>query len=181
MHKSAWFVAAEAVAGVVLVLLILDPTRDLGPVLCLLALAVGLFGVGTWRASRGVLRDGLQAAPGRRKSRRQKQRERAAALRAQGLPFTKIGRRLGISKQAAWRLLTRYPVLGVHCSACHAVVTTRDFPIRTLGPALCGGCLAARPDTPFSLRLRSHRFAAGMSRSELEAAASLRAGAIKNF
>jgi hypothetical protein len=33
-------------AGVVLVLLLLDPTRDVWPVLCLLVLAVGLLAVG---------------------------------------------------------------------------------------------------------------------------------------
>jgi hypothetical protein len=42
-----------------------------------------------------------------RKSARQQRRERAAALRFQGLPFTEIGRCLGISKQAAWHLLTK--------------------------------------------------------------------------
>jgi hypothetical protein len=53
MRRSAWFVAADAIAGGVLVLVILDPTRDLGPVLCLLALAVGLFTAGAWRGGRG--------------------------------------------------------------------------------------------------------------------------------
>jgi hypothetical protein len=39
MRKSPWFITADAVAAVVVVLLILDPTRDLGPVLGLLAAA----------------------------------------------------------------------------------------------------------------------------------------------
>jgi hypothetical protein len=46
--KSPWLLAANVPAGAVLVLLILDPTRDLRPVLCLLAIAAGLFAVGTW-------------------------------------------------------------------------------------------------------------------------------------
>jgi hypothetical protein len=53
MRKSPWLVAANVPAGIVLVLLILDPTRDLRPMLYLLALAVGLFAIGVWRASRG--------------------------------------------------------------------------------------------------------------------------------
>jgi hypothetical protein len=53
MRTSPWLLAADAVAGVVLVLLILDPARELWPVLCLLALAVGLFTAGARRGSRG--------------------------------------------------------------------------------------------------------------------------------
>jgi hypothetical protein len=88
--------------------------------------------------------------PRPRKSRRQERRERAAALRAQGLPFTEIGRRLGITKQAAWHLIMRpRPAgrgFGVRCSACRAVVTARHLQARTVGGVLCPRCLAARPD-----------------------------------
>jgi hypothetical protein len=71
--------------------------------------------------------------------------------------------------------------IGVHCSACQAIVSTRHFQRRTVGEVLCRPCLAARPDAPFALRLRSHRLAAGMSRLELQAAAGLVVGRIKNL
>jgi hypothetical protein len=106
------------------------------------------------------------------KSRRQERRDLAAALRVQGLPFTEIGRRLGISKQAAWHMVMKgLPghTAAVRCSACQTVVSTRPFQLRTVGEVLCPRCLAARPDTPFALRLRSHRIAAGMTRPELQA------------
>jgi hypothetical protein len=70
---------------------------------------------------------------------------------------------------------------GVRCSACQAVVTTRHFQSRTVGEVLCRQCLATRPDAPFALRLRSHRLAAGMTRLELQAAAGLVAGRVKDF
>jgi hypothetical protein len=128
---------------------------------------------------------GSKRRPGHRKSRRQQRRERAAALRAQGLPFTEVGRRLGISGQAAHRLIERHAagdrVQPARCSVCRAVLTTRRFQERTLGEVLCRPCLAARPDAPFALRLRSHRLAAGLSRSEVQAAAGLAVGRLKNL
>jgi hypothetical protein len=68
---------------------------------------------------------GSKRPPRSRKSQRQERRQRAAALRSQGLPFTEIGRRLGISKQAAHRLIERHAASGpgVRCSGCQAVVT----------------------------------------------------------
>jgi hypothetical protein len=114
----------------------------------------------------------------------QEQRSQAAYLRDQGLSFAAIGRRLGISKQAAWHLIVKGSpghVAGVRCSACQAVVTTRHFQSRTVGEVLCRQCLAAQPHAPFALRLRSHRLAAGMSRPELQHAAALVAGRVKDF
>jgi hypothetical protein len=70
---------------------------------------------------------------------------------------------------------------GVHCSACQAIISTRHIQLRTVGEVLCRPCLAARPDAPFALRLRSHRLAAGLSRSEVQAAAGLAVGCLKNL
>jgi hypothetical protein len=49
---SPWLLAANIPAGVVVVLPILDPTRYLRPVLCLLAVALVLCAVGIWRGKR---------------------------------------------------------------------------------------------------------------------------------
>jgi hypothetical protein len=87
-------------------------------------------------------------------SPRQKQRDRAAAIRAEGLSFAEIGRRLGITKQAAWHLLTRGPAAhteGVCCTACRAVVTERYFQRRPVGVVLCRHCL----ETSYSQRTNS--------------------------
>jgi hypothetical protein len=49
--RRALFVLADVFAGAVLVLLLIDPTRYLGPVFVLLALAVGCAGV-AWLVRR---------------------------------------------------------------------------------------------------------------------------------
>jgi hypothetical protein len=64
MRRSPWLLAADALAVVVVVLLLLDPTRDFWLVLCLLALAVGLLAVGAWRGSRGGSAWGKSGTPG---------------------------------------------------------------------------------------------------------------------
>jgi hypothetical protein len=74
-----------------------------------------------------------------------------AESRANGPPgqtFAEIGRRLGISKQAAWHPLGKAPAghtAGVRCCACQRVVATRHFQLRTVGEVLCPSCLAAHP------------------------------------
>jgi hypothetical protein len=59
--------------------------------------------------------------------------------------------------------------------------TTRPFQPRTVGEVLSRECLAAPPDAPFALRLRSHRIAAGLTRTQLQAAAGLGLAAVKDF
>jgi hypothetical protein len=59
--------------------------------------------------------------------------------------------------------------------------TTRPFQPRTVGEVLCRECLAARPDAPFALRLRSRRIGAGLTRTQLQAATGLAPGAVKNL
>jgi hypothetical protein len=95
-----------------------------------------------------------------------------------------LAARLGVTKQAAWHMI----VVGlpahtadVHCSACQAIVSTRHFQPRTVCEVLCRPCLAALADAPFGLRLRSHRLAAGLSGSEVQAAAGLAVGRLKNL
>ena len=60
-------------------------------------------------------------------------------------------------------------------------MATWHFQPRTVGEVLYRRCLPARPDAPFALRLRSHRFAAGMSRTEVPKAAALVPGRVKAF
>jgi hypothetical protein len=113
-----------------------------------------------------------------------RRRERAAALRAYGHTFAEVGRRLGVSRQAAWIMVAKHKAshnAGVRCARCRAVVTTRHLQQRTLGKVLCARCLAARPGVPFALRLQSHRVAAGLTRTGLEAAAGLAPGRVKEF
>jgi transcriptional regulator with XRE-family HTH domain len=98
-------------------------------------------------------------------------RRQAAELRARGLSLAEVGRRLGISKQAAHQLLRGAGAPGpgpVRCAACGAAVGRPALRTRRTPPALCPACLAKRPGAPFGLRLLAHRLAAGLSRSELE-------------
>jgi transcriptional regulator with XRE-family HTH domain len=57
----------------------------------------------------------------------------------------------------------------------------RFFLRRTVGEVLCRGCLAARLRASLALRLRSLRLAAGPSRRQLEQAAGLTLGQVKEL
>jgi hypothetical protein len=51
MPYTSWqFLLADLLGGIVLLLLFLDPSRDLGPVLALLGPALLLWGWGWWRS-----------------------------------------------------------------------------------------------------------------------------------
>src|SRR5689334_11722843 len=104
-------------------------------------------------------------------------RAEAAGLRSQGLTYTEIGRRMGgLSRQAVWYLLTRVPQLAsaeIRCKNCGELVTSGRWKRRTHGDVMCAACLAASPDAPFGLRLRSLRLAAGLTRRALASAARL--------
>jgi transcriptional regulator with XRE-family HTH domain len=110
-------------------------------------------------------------------------RRRVAALRAQGLTFAVIARRLGLTTEAA-RSLVRprrlpSPHAAVRCGACGQEVARRPGGGRLprAGP-LCLACLAQRPDVPFPQRLLAYRTAAGLTQAALGERAGLSAKAV---
>jgi transcriptional regulator with XRE-family HTH domain len=91
-------------------------------------------------------------------------RRRAAELRALGLSFAEVGRRLGVTRQGAQHLTraaTRPEM--APCASCGA-----DTPS---GIGRCARCVVADPDSPLAERLRVLRLAAGLSQDELAARA----------
>jgi transcriptional regulator with XRE-family HTH domain len=98
-------------------------------------------------------------------------RKRAASLYARGLSLAQVGARLGCTRQTAHYLLraagvkTRWEV-PVLCACCGALVA-QVHPTAPVDDSYCGPCLAARPDAPFGVRLRSRRLAAGLTQGGL--------------
>jgi transcriptional regulator with XRE-family HTH domain len=113
-------------------------------------------------------------------------RRQILELRAQGLTLAKIGRLLGISRQAVQGTLKEtglsLPRRGrVSCRACGREVLNGEYRIECNGPVLCRACLAARPETPFGQRLRSLRLAAGLTQAALAQKVGLAVGSVRDY
>ena len=85
-----------------------------------------------------------------------------------------IGRRLRITHQAVVSMLrtikqSRERVRSVACAGCGEPIISAECLPSDRGIALCLGCLAERPETPFGRRLLAFRLAAGWTRAELAA------------
>jgi DNA-binding XRE family transcriptional regulator len=110
-------------------------------------------------------------------------RRRVGELRAQGLTFAVIARRLGLKTEAA-RSLVRprrlpSPYAAVRCAGCGREVARRPGGGRLpRARPLCLACLAQRPDVPFPQRLLAYRTAAGLTQAALAAKAGLSAKVI---
>jgi len=117
----------------------------------------------------------------RRSGRRpdQERRRQVGELRAQGLTFAEIGRRLGITPEGARRLAVlatgRRPGEPRPCPSCG-----RPLP---RGPRAgpCPACVLADPGATFGQRLQALREAAGLSRRELSVRAGPGARAIGRY
>jgi transcriptional regulator with XRE-family HTH domain len=102
-----------------------------------------------------------------------KQRQ-VSELRRKGLTLAEIGRRLGLSRQLVHHYLKAAGMAGrgcgtVRCCACAAVIMTGHHRLEhNLGP-LCLACLERRPDSPFGVRLKACRLAAGLTAEQLAA------------
>jgi hypothetical protein len=105
----------------------------------------------------------------------QDRRREAAQLRAQGLSFVEIGRRLGTTRQGAYALFR--PLRGppvVACALCGAAIVSAGALPRDAGTALCLPCLAGHPAAGFGQRLKSLRLAAGLLQEALAHKARVR-------
>jgi transcriptional regulator with XRE-family HTH domain len=103
-------------------------------------------------------------------------RRRAAELRAQGLSLAEVGRRLGVTKQAADQLLRPPP--GYATSSC---VSCGKPALRDQPAPRCVACRAADPAASFAERLRACRLAAGLTQAGLAARAGVSAPAVSAY
>jgi transcriptional regulator with XRE-family HTH domain len=110
-------------------------------------------------------------------------RREAAALRRQGLRLAEIGRRLGISRQAAHHLLVKSPGANpICCHECGVVIVLSATGMGGVGGLTwCKACLATQPEASFADRLRSLRLARGMTPEGLARAAGVNRGTIGRF
>jgi transcriptional regulator with XRE-family HTH domain len=113
-----------------------------------------------------------------------RRRALAAQLRAKGLSFTAIGRRLGVSKQRAFsmvqtlntgKLNLREPI---RCRGCQAALNAKIALRRDDMKALCVGCSAGKP---VAERLKALRIAAGLTQKELALAAGLQSLTVRQI
>jgi transcriptional regulator with XRE-family HTH domain len=112
-------------------------------------------------------------------------RQRMMALRARGLTLTAIGQRLGVSRQAvseALRTLQKgRSSRSVPCSVCGQPIVSAGALASDSATALCLRCLGQDPRIPFSQRLKAHRLAAGLTKTELSQRAGLNPAAIRLY
>jgi DNA-binding XRE family transcriptional regulator len=109
-------------------------------------------------------------------------REQVAMLRATGLTFTNIGKRLGISRQCAHVLfqstgkVVRLP--GIHCRECKKEIVPWNPKwrggMRGGPPVYCLRCLTKHPEAALGERLTAFRINAGLTRPELAQKAGIR-------
>jgi transcriptional regulator with XRE-family HTH domain len=97
----------------------------------------------------------------------------AAALRARGLTFAEVGRRVGVSREAA-RQMVLAPA-PPPCASC-----TAPLPRGSRG-GRCPACVAADQAAPFAERLRALRLAAGLTQAELAARAGVSEAAVSAY
>jgi hypothetical protein len=83
-------------------------------------------------------------------------RRAAAELRAQGLSYAEIGRRLGVTGDAARSLLGRAtgPRRLAHpdlcCACCRRAIPGSAAAGSARGPVCCAGCLGELPEASFA-------------------------------
>jgi transcriptional regulator with XRE-family HTH domain len=103
-------------------------------------------------------------------------RAKIARLRARGLTFAEIGRRLGVTRQCVQltlRALQQKRTYRVACAGCGADIVSDGALPSDAAAALCLSCLARHPETDFAERLKAFRLAAGLTKKELAARAGL--------
>jgi DNA-binding transcriptional regulator YdaS (Cro superfamily) len=94
---------------------------------------------------------------------------RVAALHARGLPKPEIARRVGLSPRRVAQIL-EVLALGprsVACCRCGTLIVSAGALLRDARQALCLPYLGRTPAAPFGQRLKAHRLATGLTRSEL--------------
>jgi transcriptional regulator with XRE-family HTH domain len=104
---------------------------------------------------------------------------RVLALRARGLTFAEIGRRVGVSREGARQLVRAAAGRGrppsPRCASCAA-----PLPEGSRG-GRCPACVAADPAAPFPERLRAYRLAAGLTQRELAARGGVSTSAVSLY
>jgi transcriptional regulator with XRE-family HTH domain len=113
-----------------------------------------------------------------------KRRRKIAALRAKGLSYKAIAKRLGVSQQSIACMLDhdkRMNAREVKCKECGGVIARGRAANKTAQNTFCLACLAKHPKATFAERLRAHRVAAGLTRVELARRTGLMRGRVHAF
>ena len=121
------------------------------------------------------------ASSGRRTN--QVQRRKMAELRAKGLTFKEIGRRLGVTKQRVGQLLHSIGTtdFALRCHDCGAEIVSRLSRAGRNAPSLCPSCLAQAPGHCVGERMKTHRLIAGLTQREVAAETGITPQAVALF
>jgi transcriptional regulator with XRE-family HTH domain len=121
----------------------------------------------------------MMGGPGSGRTTDPARRRKAERLRARGLTFKQIARRLGVTAQGVRYMLGLTPPRprairpDLRCATCRRVIPGSGTTGRTAGAVYCTTCLATMPDATFAQRVRSLRVARGLSRPALARLAGL--------
>jgi transcriptional regulator with XRE-family HTH domain len=112
-------------------------------------------------------------------ARRQQVRE----LREHGLTLAQIGLRLGVTSQCVYGLLRppKRRIIAPRCPVCQGPLPEAGVSGPRDATALCLPCLRQRPHTPFALRLKAVRLAAGLTRAELSRRSGVSAPSLRTY
>ena len=110
-------------------------------------------------------------------------RRKMAELRAKGLTFEEIGRRLGVSKQRVGQLLHSIGTsdFTLRCRDCGAEIVSRLNRAGRNDPSLCPACLTKTPGICVGERLKTHRLIAGLTQREVAAETGISPQAVALF
>jgi transcriptional regulator with XRE-family HTH domain len=113
----------------------------------------------------------------------QVRRRKMAALRAKGLTFEEIGRRLGVTKQRVGQLLQSIGTTGfaLRCCDCGAEIASRLSRAGRNVPSLCLACLGKTPGHRIGERLKTKRLIAGLTQREVAAEMGITPQAVALF
>ena len=113
-----------------------------------------------------------------------KRRRKIAELRAKGLTYKAIAKRLGVSKQNITCMLDndkRMNVRAVTCKECGGVIARGRVASKTAQDTFCLACLAKHPKATFAECLRAYRVAAGLTRNQLGRRSRVCIGTIHSY
>jgi len=113
----------------------------------------------------------------------QGRRRKVAKLRAKGLSFEEIGRRVGVSKQRVAQLLHSIAAISfdLRCHDCGVKIAAGLKRAARNAPPLCPACLTRTPGASIGERLKAYRLGVGLTQRLVATQAGITPQALAQF